>query len=54
MTGKSGISPKKSKSLTPPQQKLNQPYEAAKNHTDKRGRRLSSIFLRLPSRAETP
>uniref|UniRef100_A0A3B4C7W0 Protein polybromo-1 n=1 Tax=Pygocentrus nattereri TaxID=42514 RepID=A0A3B4C7W0_PYGNA len=51
---KSGISPKKSKYLTPLQQKLNQLYEAVKNYTDKRGRRLSTIFLRLPSRAELP
>lgn len=52
--GKSGISPKKSKYLTPLQQKLNELYEAVKNYTDKRGRRLSTIFLRLPSRAELP
>ncbi|XP_028681002.1 LOW QUALITY PROTEIN: protein polybromo-1 [Erpetoichthys calabaricus] len=51
---KSGISPKKSKYLTPLQQKLNELYEAVKNYTDKRGRRLSAIFLRLPSRAELP
>ncbi|TSV54868.1 Protein polybromo-1 [Bagarius yarrelli] len=51
---KSGISPKKSKYLTPLQQKLNELYEAMKNYTDKRGRRLSTIFLRLPSRAELP
>uniref|UniRef100_A0AAY4E512 Protein polybromo-1 n=1 Tax=Denticeps clupeoides TaxID=299321 RepID=A0AAY4E512_9TELE len=51
---KSGISPKKSKYLTPLQQKLNELYEAVKNYTDKRGRRLSTIFLRLPSRAELP
>lgn len=54
LTGKSGISPKKSKYLTPLQQKLNELYEAVKNYTDKRGRRLSTIFLRLPSRAELP
>uniref|UniRef100_A0A673GW71 Protein polybromo-1 n=1 Tax=Sinocyclocheilus rhinocerous TaxID=307959 RepID=A0A673GW71_9TELE len=53
-TLKSGISPKKSKYLTPLQQKLNELYEAVKNYTDKRGRRLSTIFLRLPSRAELP
>lgn len=52
--GKSGISPKKSKYLTPLQQKLNELYESVKNYTDKRGRRLSAIFLRLPSRAELP
>lgn len=52
-TGKSGITPK-SKYLTPLQQKLNEQYEAVKNFTDKRGRRLSTIFLRLPSRAELP
>ncbi|XP_065097828.1 protein polybromo-1 isoform X3 [Paramisgurnus dabryanus] len=51
---KSGVSPKKSKYLTPLQQKLNELYEAVKNYTDKRGRRLSTIFLRLPSRAELP
>ncbi|XP_076845377.1 protein polybromo-1 isoform X1 [Brachyhypopomus gauderio] len=51
---KSGISPKKSKYLTPLQQKLSELYEAVKNYTDKRGRRLSTIFLRLPSRAELP
>uniref|UniRef100_A0A8C1X8C5 Protein polybromo-1 n=1 Tax=Cyprinus carpio TaxID=7962 RepID=A0A8C1X8C5_CYPCA len=51
---KSGISPKKSKYLTPLQQKLNELYEAVKSYTDKRGRRLSTIFLRLPSRAELP
>ncbi|XP_015202663.1 protein polybromo-1 isoform X3 [Lepisosteus oculatus] len=51
---KSGISPKKSKYLTPLQQKLNELYEAVKNYTDKRGRRLSAIFLRLPSRQELP
>ncbi|XP_066553990.1 protein polybromo-1 isoform X5 [Amia ocellicauda] len=51
---KSGVSPKKSKYLTPLQQKLNELYEAVKNYTDKRGRRLSAIFLRLPSRAELP
>uniref|UniRef100_A0A3Q2DSR5 Protein polybromo-1 n=1 Tax=Cyprinodon variegatus TaxID=28743 RepID=A0A3Q2DSR5_CYPVA len=43
-----------SKYLTPLQQKLNELYEAVKNYTDKRGRRLSTIFLRLPSRAELP
>ena len=52
--GKSGITLKKSKYLTPLQQKLNELYEAVKNYTDKRGRRLSTIFLRLPSRAELP
>ncbi|XP_061114171.1 polybromo 1, like isoform X4 [Conger conger] len=51
---KSGVSPKKSKYLTPLQQKLNELYEAVKNYTDTRGRRLSTIFLRLPSRAELP
>lgn len=40
--------------MTPLQQKLNELYEAVKNYTDKRGRRLSTIFLRLPSRAELP
>ncbi|KAM4023077.1 LOW QUALITY PROTEIN: protein polybromo-1 [Anomaloglossus baeobatrachus] len=51
---KSGISPKKTKYLSPMQQKLNEVYEAVKNYTDKRGRRLSAIFLRLPSRSELP
>ena len=40
--------------MTPMQQKLNEVYEAVKNYTDKRGRRLSAIFLRLPSRSELP
>uniref|UniRef100_A0A669D4E8 Protein polybromo-1 n=1 Tax=Oreochromis niloticus TaxID=8128 RepID=A0A669D4E8_ORENI len=51
---KNSISLKKSKYLTPLQQKLHELYEAVKNYTDKRGRRLSTIFLRLPSRAELP
>nr|XP_057910239.1 protein polybromo-1 isoform X2 [Doryrhamphus excisus]XP_057910240.1 protein polybromo-1 isoform X2 [Doryrhamphus excisus]XP_057910241.1 protein polybromo-1 isoform X2 [Doryrhamphus excisus] len=51
---KTNISLKKSKYLTPLQQKLNELYESVKNYTDKRGRRLSTIFLRLPSRAELP
>uniref|UniRef100_A0A3B5Q3E3 Protein polybromo-1 n=1 Tax=Xiphophorus maculatus TaxID=8083 RepID=A0A3B5Q3E3_XIPMA len=51
---KSGISPKKSKYLTPLQQKLNELYDAVRNFTDRRGRRLSTIFLRLPSRSELP
>ncbi|KAM4582787.1 protein polybromo-1-like isoform 1-T1 [Fundulus diaphanus] len=51
---KNSLSLKKSKYLTPLQQKLNELYEAVKNYTDKRGRRLSAIFLRLPSRAELP
>uniref|UniRef100_A0A7N6AKL2 Protein polybromo-1 n=1 Tax=Anabas testudineus TaxID=64144 RepID=A0A7N6AKL2_ANATE len=51
---KNSISLKKSKYLTPLQQKLNELFEAVKNYTDKRGRRLSTIFLRLPSRAELP
>ncbi|XP_071611783.1 protein polybromo-1 isoform X6 [Heliangelus exortis] len=54
LSRKSGISPKKSKYMTPMQQKLNEVYEAVKNYTDKRGRRLSAIFLRLPSRSELP
>uniref|UniRef100_A0A1A8ES70 Protein polybromo-1 n=1 Tax=Nothobranchius korthausae TaxID=1143690 RepID=A0A1A8ES70_9TELE len=53
-TRKNSMSLKKSKYLTPLQQKLNELYEAVKNYTDKRGRRLSTIFLRLPSRAELP
>uniref|UniRef100_A0A3B3YBW4 Protein polybromo-1 n=1 Tax=Poecilia mexicana TaxID=48701 RepID=A0A3B3YBW4_9TELE len=51
---KSGASPKKSKYLTPLQQKLNELYDAVRNFTDRRGRRLSTIFLRLPSRSELP
>ncbi|XP_034553567.1 protein polybromo-1 isoform X9 [Notolabrus celidotus] len=51
---KNSIPLKKSKYLTPLQQKLNELYEAVKNYTDKRGRRLSTIFLRLPSRSELP
>ncbi|XP_049895246.1 polybromo 1, like isoform X3 [Epinephelus moara] len=51
---KSGVSPKKSKYLTPLQQRLNELYDAVRNFTDRRGRRLSTIFLRLPSRAELP
>ncbi|XP_078804069.1 protein polybromo-1 isoform X3 [Oryzias latipes] len=51
---KNSINLKKSKYLSPLQQKLNELYEAVKNYTDKRGRRLSTIFLRLPSRAELP
>lgn len=51
---KSGVSPKKSKYLTPLQQKLNDLYDAVRNYTDRRGRRLSTIFLRLPSRSELP
>uniref|UniRef100_H3DB75 Protein polybromo-1 n=1 Tax=Tetraodon nigroviridis TaxID=99883 RepID=H3DB75_TETNG len=54
LIGKSGVSPKKSKYLTPLQQKLNELYDAVRNFTDSRGRRLSTIFLRLPSRAELP
>uniref|UniRef100_H3DAW9 Protein polybromo-1 n=1 Tax=Tetraodon nigroviridis TaxID=99883 RepID=H3DAW9_TETNG len=51
---KNSITLKKSKYLTPLQQKLNELYEAVKNFTDKRGRRLCTVFLRLPSRAELP
>ncbi|XP_041638497.1 polybromo 1, like [Cheilinus undulatus] len=51
---KSGVSPKKSKYLTPLQQRLNELYDAVRNFTDRRGRRLSTIFLRLPSRSELP
>ncbi|MEE6507337.1 hypothetical protein FKM82_019813 [Ascaphus truei] len=54
LSRKSGISPKKSKYLSPMQHKLSEVYEAVKNYTDKRGRRLSAIFLRLPSRSELP
>ncbi|MEQ2212677.1 Protein polybromo-1, partial [Xenoophorus captivus] len=34
--------------------KLNELYDAVRNFTDRRGRRLSTIFLRLPSRSELP
>ncbi|XP_075893553.1 polybromo 1, like isoform X2 [Nelusetta ayraudi] len=51
---KSGVSPKKTKYITPLQQKLNELYDAVRNFTDGRGRRLSTIFLRLPSRTELP
>ncbi|XP_046881152.1 polybromo 1, like isoform X1 [Hypomesus transpacificus] len=51
---KIGVSPKKSKYLTPLQQRLNELYDAVRNYQDRRGRRLSTIFLRLPSRAELP
>uniref|UniRef100_A0A4W3IBU1 Protein polybromo-1 n=1 Tax=Callorhinchus milii TaxID=7868 RepID=A0A4W3IBU1_CALMI len=54
LSRKIGVSPKKSKYLSPLQQKLNELYEAVKNYTDSRGRRLSAIFLRLPSRSELP
>ncbi|XP_069592934.1 protein polybromo-1 isoform X7 [Ranitomeya imitator] len=54
LSRKSGVSPKKTKYLSPMQQKLNEVCEAVKNYTDKRGRRLSAIFLRLPSRSELP
>uniref|UniRef100_A0A8C5R4Q7 Protein polybromo-1 n=1 Tax=Leptobrachium leishanense TaxID=445787 RepID=A0A8C5R4Q7_9ANUR len=54
LSRKSGISPKKTKYLSPMQHKLNEVFEAVKNYTDKRGRRLSAIFLRLPSRSELP
>ncbi|KAG7267016.1 hypothetical protein CRUP_028263 [Coryphaenoides rupestris] len=51
---KPGVSPKKSKYLTPLQQRLTELYDAVRNFVDRRGRRLSTIFLRLPSRAELP
>uniref|UniRef100_A0AAY4CCS3 Protein polybromo-1 n=1 Tax=Denticeps clupeoides TaxID=299321 RepID=A0AAY4CCS3_9TELE len=50
-----GASPKKFRSHTTPlQQKLSDLYEAVRSYTDARGRRLSTVFLRLPSRAELP
>ncbi|XP_030633030.1 polybromo 1, like [Chanos chanos] len=50
-----GASPKKSRTQTTPlQQRLTELYEAVRNFTDGRGRRLSGVFLRLPSRAELP
>ncbi|XP_056606177.1 polybromo 1, like isoform X1 [Triplophysa dalaica] len=48
-------SPKKARTQTTPlQQKLTDLYEAVRNFTDNRGRRLSAVFLRLPSRSELP
>uniref|UniRef100_A0A3B1JKN3 Protein polybromo-1 n=1 Tax=Astyanax mexicanus TaxID=7994 RepID=A0A3B1JKN3_ASTMX len=48
-------SPKKARSQTTPlQQKLSDLFEAIRNFTDNRGRRLSAVFLRLPSRSELP
>ncbi|KAF4079056.1 hypothetical protein AMELA_G00188770 [Ameiurus melas] len=47
-------SPKKSRSQTSLQQKLSELYEAVRSFTDSRGRRLSTVFLRLPSRSELP
>ncbi len=55
--GRSGVaaSPKKARTQTTPlQQKLTDLYEAVRNFTDNRGRRLSTVFLRLPSRSELP
>ncbi|KAL0978139.1 hypothetical protein UPYG_G00166640 [Umbra pygmaea] len=52
---KTGLSPKKpNKYLTPLQQRLNELYDAVRNYTDAKGRRISTIFLRLPSRSELP
>ncbi|XP_016314040.1 polybromo 1, like isoform X1 [Sinocyclocheilus anshuiensis] len=54
---RSGVaaSPKKARTQTTPlQQKLTDLYEAVRNFTDNRGRRLSTVFLRLPSRSELP
>uniref|UniRef100_A0A672NBD7 Protein polybromo-1 n=1 Tax=Sinocyclocheilus grahami TaxID=75366 RepID=A0A672NBD7_SINGR len=54
---RSGVaaSPKKARTQTTPlQQKLTDLYEAVTNFTDNRGRRLSTVFLRLPSRSELP
>uniref|UniRef100_A0A673MSR8 Protein polybromo-1 n=1 Tax=Sinocyclocheilus rhinocerous TaxID=307959 RepID=A0A673MSR8_9TELE len=48
-------SPKKARTQTTPlQQKLTDLYEAVRNFTDNRGRRLSTVFQRLPSRSELP
>ncbi|XP_076125032.1 polybromo 1, like isoform X1 [Alosa pseudoharengus] len=50
-----GVSPKKVRSHTTPlQHRLSELYEAVRGYTDARGRRLSTVFLRLPSRAELP
>uniref|UniRef100_A0A671SC50 Protein polybromo-1 n=1 Tax=Sinocyclocheilus anshuiensis TaxID=1608454 RepID=A0A671SC50_9TELE len=54
---RSGVaaSPKKARTHTTPlQQKLTDLYEAVRNFTDNRGRRLSTVFQRLPSRSELP
>uniref|UniRef100_A0A673MSH8 Protein polybromo-1 n=1 Tax=Sinocyclocheilus rhinocerous TaxID=307959 RepID=A0A673MSH8_9TELE len=54
---RSGVaaSPKKARTQTTPlQQKLTDLYEAVRNFTDNRGRRLSTVFQRLPSRSELP
>ncbi|XP_077054125.1 polybromo 1, like isoform X3 [Siphateles boraxobius] len=54
---RSGVaaSPKKARTQTTPlMQKLSDLYEAVRNFTDNRGRRLSAVFLRLPSRSELP
>ena len=49
------MSPKKARyHTTPLQQRLSELYEAVRGYTDARGRRLSTVFLRLPSRAELP
>lgn len=56
-SGRSGVaaSPKKARTQTTPlQQKLTDLYEAVRNFTDNRGRRISAVFLRLPSRSELP
>ncbi|KAI5109113.1 polybromo 1, like isoform X1, partial [Silurus meridionalis] len=47
-------SPKKSRPQSSLQQKLSELYEAVRSFTDSRGRRLSTVFLRLPSRSELP
>lgn len=54
--GRSGISlsPKKGRPQTTLQHRLSELYEAVRSFTDSRGRRLSTVFLRLPSRSELP
>ncbi|XP_062853504.1 polybromo 1, like [Trichomycterus rosablanca] len=48
------LSPKKGRPQTTLQQRLSELYEAVRSFTDSRGRRLSTVFLRLPSRSELP
>ncbi|XP_078668227.1 protein polybromo-1-like isoform X1 [Branchiostoma floridae x Branchiostoma belcheri] len=47
-------SPKKSKFLTPLQQKLRDMYDAVKDYKDSTGRKLCFMFLQLPSKIDYP
>ncbi|KAK9406277.1 Protein polybromo-1 [Crotalus adamanteus] len=49
LSRKTGISPKKSKYMTPMQQKLNEVYEAVKNYTDKRAE-IPAVDPSFPSK----